>query len=330
MVKPLQQLNLPSIPDQVRPVGPELTVLSSFARHETFHPRHGWLKKGFQAALDDPFVFSDEDSPTRLGVGKNMARAIRYWCHAFKLLAEDDSSRQRRTAARPTQFGLSLLGPAGWDPFLEDVASLWLLHWQLMQPSSLAPSWYFAFNALSRREFGVDDLVTAILEYGSTQFPTSRIAVSSLRKDVNCLVRMYLPHLALGAVSEETLSCPFAELGLLRQGSDSRSFEFEIGPKATLPASFVVATCLEFVAKLRLPGKTIPLARLLRSPGSPGMVFKLSESALYDAIESVAATEGGVSVADSAGVVQLAIEGAPLEMSTELLERYYETHLVVA
>src|SRR2546423_1123874 len=62
------------------------TAPAAFARHETFYPRSGWLKKGFDAASVDPMVFLRDDAPLRLGVGKNMARSIRYWCHAFKLL----------------------------------------------------------------------------------------------------------------------------------------------------------------------------------------------------------------------------------------------------
>ena len=89
-----------------------------FARHETFHPRFGWLKKGFDKASQDSGIFLREDAPVLLGVGKNMVRAIRYWCSAFKVL-ENDS---------PTDFGTKLLGAGGWDEYLEDPASLWLLH----------------------------------------------------------------------------------------------------------------------------------------------------------------------------------------------------------
>ena len=50
-----------------------------FARHETFHPRYGWFRKAYVAATRDPHVFTSEDAPVRLGVGKNMVRAIRFW-----------------------------------------------------------------------------------------------------------------------------------------------------------------------------------------------------------------------------------------------------------
>jgi hypothetical protein len=45
----------------------------AFARHETFHPRFGWLKKGFDAAVRDQHIFTREEAPVILGVGKNMA-----------------------------------------------------------------------------------------------------------------------------------------------------------------------------------------------------------------------------------------------------------------
>jgi hypothetical protein len=46
---------------------------AAFARHETFHPRFGWLKKGYDLALEDAQVFLRDDAPVRLGVGKNKA-----------------------------------------------------------------------------------------------------------------------------------------------------------------------------------------------------------------------------------------------------------------
>ena len=68
-----QQLrfNLDSAANQAHPVNPV------FARHETFHPRFGWLKKGFDAAQKNPGIFLQEDAPVRLGVGKNMVNSIR-------------------------------------------------------------------------------------------------------------------------------------------------------------------------------------------------------------------------------------------------------------
>ena len=66
----------------------ESVIHPIFARHETFHPRFGWLKKGFDKADEDDRVFSRDSAAVVLGVGKNMVKAIRYWCIAFKVVDE--------------------------------------------------------------------------------------------------------------------------------------------------------------------------------------------------------------------------------------------------
>jgi hypothetical protein len=132
-----------------------------FARHETFHPRFGWLKKGFDRASSDPEIFLREDAPVRLGVGKNMVRSIRYWCSAFKLLKDD----------QPTEFGQQLLGQEGWDPYLEDPASLWLLHWKLLEVPNLATAWNVTFNFFRQVEFTTEELFYQLCEYRDREAP---------------------------------------------------------------------------------------------------------------------------------------------------------------
>ncbi|MHB8804596.1 MAG: DUF4007 family protein, partial [Coriobacteriia bacterium] len=100
-------------------------LATAFARHETFHLRYGWLKKGFDLAASDPEGFLAEDAAVRLGVGKNMVRAIRYWCRAFKVTAEHANPvRPRVSLDVPTEFGRRLMSDQGYDPYLENPASL--------------------------------------------------------------------------------------------------------------------------------------------------------------------------------------------------------------
>ena len=88
----------------------------AFARHETFHPRYGWFKKAVDRATEDPAVFHGEDVTVRLGVGKNMVRAIRFWASAARLLTPVSQSgtaspapvgadSARRAAARCSGLG---------------------------------------------------------------------------------------------------------------------------------------------------------------------------------------------------------------------------------
>jgi hypothetical protein len=56
----------------------QLMVKPTFGGHEKFAFRYGWLKKGIDAAIDDPSIFSHDQALVTLGVGKNMLRSIRY------------------------------------------------------------------------------------------------------------------------------------------------------------------------------------------------------------------------------------------------------------
>jgi hypothetical protein len=168
----------------------DATIHPIFARHETFHPRFGWLKKGFDKAAEDNSVFSKESAPVVLGVGKNMVKAIRYWCIAFKIV--DETRDDGKYVHNPTEFAEKLLGEGGWDPFLENPSSLWLLHWNLFKPPCYAPAWFFTFNELNKIDFSSHDLLFSLREYRDRQFPSRKILDSSLNKDVNCLIRMYV------------------------------------------------------------------------------------------------------------------------------------------
>lgn len=288
------------------------TVLSPiFARHETFHPRFGWLKKGFDGVCGDPNIFLAEDAHIQLGVGKNMAKSIRYWCKAFKLT--DDGG--------VTEFGTHLLGENGFDPYLEDPASLWLLHWQLLKPNYWATAWYFAFFLFRKNEFKVDESLLSDLKIYSEQTFGSRIAESSLQKDATCLVRMYLSQKDKDSFNEDNLDCPFAELGLINKVGSN--LVFNIGQKPNLPSEIIVAACLDFAYLVSPTTQTISLNRLLYEVGSPGMAFKITASVLCDAIEQVARSCKAISISDTAGVTQLTFTQEASELKQLLLNHYY-------
>ncbi len=282
-----------------------------FARHETFHPRFSWLKKGFDAASENSHIFLQEDAPVRLGVGKNMVRSIRYWCRAFKILEND----------QPTNFGQKLLGDRGWDPFLEDPASLWLLHWNLLKPTCEAAAWHYVFNYFRQIEFSSDELISELQNY-KTQLG-KKIAESSIKKDVTCLLRMYAEVGAPDKLTEDSIDSPFTTLNLIQTTSDSKHYLFKIGPKITLPAEIIVATALEF-ATTQGTQKTISLSTLAYEIGSPGLIFKLPESAIYDAIEAVSYSWESLTLSDTAGLIQLSFKEEPLNLANDILEKYFQ------
>lgn len=290
-----------------------------FARHETFHPRFGWLKKGFDRAKENPHVFLDEDAPVQLGVGKNMVRSIRYWCSAFKLLEND----------KPADFGEQLLGDQGWDCYLEDPASLWLLHWKLLEKPHGATAWHCVFDTLNRTEFTDKDLLEELEDFSDRwTIGKSKTAISSLKKDVSCLLRMYAKQSSKkNSIGEDSLDCPFAELGLIYPTGDNRQYTFRVGYKPTLVPEIIAYTVLNYSKSINQSARTIPLGTLLYSNGSPGKVFKLTESTLCAAIEFISKKYEAIKLDDAAGKLQVNFDvDNPSVLADKILEDYYTAH----
>jgi Protein of unknown function (DUF4007) len=284
-----------------------------FARHETFHPRFGWLKKGFDVAAVDPLIFQRDDAPVRLGVGKNMVRSIRYWCKTFKVLEEDS----------PSEFGRKLFADEGWDSFLEDPASLWLLHWNLLKPTCEAAAWYFTFFEFRKVEFTSEELLAELSEWQNTL--GKQVVESSLKKDISCILRMYGSEDSQTSLAEDSIDCPFQQLSIIQNTGSSRGFSFKTGAKANLPAEVVVATCLEYASWMSRTAKTIAISRLVYDTGSPGMAFKLSESVLYEAIERVARYHDDLDLSDAAGLIQFSFKSDPRQLANDILNKYFQS-----
>lgn len=293
-----------------------------FARHETFHPRYGWLKKGFDKAIEIPNLFLTEEAPTILGVGKNMVKAIKYWCIAFKVLEEIKTQGQGRRIV-PTAFGQDLLSDGGWDPYLEDPASLWLLHWYLLKPPCYATTWYYIFNVFNKSNFIADEIKDDLVEFKDGLFLNNRIMESSVIKDITCILRMYNDHRDNKVIDEDSIDSPFTELGLIHNYGDSRHYVLNADPKRNLPAHIIVSACLDYVDTIQESAKTMSISRLTYEPGSPGLCFRLSESALIDAIESIARQHEEIILSDTAGSIQMSFESEPKVLSRRLLEDYY-------
>ena len=119
-------------------------IKPSFSGHETFPFRYTWLKKGIDAVRENPTVFMSARATITLGVGKNMVRSIRHWCLTARLIKEDESipnNRGRQLVL--TRLGEAIFADDGFDPYLEDVATLWLIHWQITTNTNRASLWAF-------------------------------------------------------------------------------------------------------------------------------------------------------------------------------------------
>jgi hypothetical protein len=193
-----------------------------FSGHETFPFRYPWLKKGFDAVREDGDVFLRDDAITTLGVGKNMVRSIRHWCLTAGVVEENPDVRGG--ALRPSDFGTLLFADDGLDPYLEDPATLWLLHWQMASSRFRAATWFWTLSHFHEPEFTREALASAVFAWTQT-LGGKPAAYSSVKRDVDCFLRTYVASRApRSGVVEHTLDCPLVELGLITQAGDLYRF----------------------------------------------------------------------------------------------------------
>lgn len=297
----------------------EQSAFPTFAIHQTFHPRFGWIKKGYDAAALDPDVFNRPDAPIILGVGKNMAEAIRAWVTATHVAVRvPNPSRPRTSVIVPTPLGRALLDDdTGLDPYLEDTSTLWVLHWQAVRARTSLPVWWATFNDFTALEFTEDELLRfCVDEIASTSW--SQPNESSIQKDVDCLLRMYTRRGARARQAlDELLDSPFRELGIIQPAPAGRyTYRFIRGTKPGLSAAAITYACLDYMSTVDPGSRTASLTRLSSDPGSPGRLLKLSDDVIQSALEETARTVDGIRLAAPTGTLQLALNAPP-----ELLAR---------
>jgi len=310
---------------------PMLTELTSFSfsGHETFAFRYPWLKKGYDAVREDPSIFQRDDAITILGVGKNMVRSIRHWCLAVGLIAEARQQGERRTPAlRTTPFGDRIFGSEdGLDRYLEDPATLWLIHWQIASNPRRATTWWWTFSHLNQPEFTVDQLTSAIVNWTQT-LPGKEIAPTSVRRDVECFLHTYVStRVSRATILEDSLDCPLVDLGLIHASSISKTYRFRSGPQEDLPDGVLLYATHQFWQAFRAASQTLSISDLVRQPGSPGRLFKIDESSLIDRFERAdELTHGAWTYNDTAGLKQLYRDSKLAQLDPhELLASAYPT-----
>lgn len=274
------------------------SIKLGFSGHETFPFRYGWLQKAMIGAGEHPQFFSQPLALVALGVGKNMVQSIRYWGAATQVLEETG-----RGEVEPSALGKLLLNE--WDEHLEEIGSLWLIHWWLVNNPTKAATWYYAFFGYPRRDFTKAELVMQLSDWAERHEAKNKL--STIERDVDCFVRTYLPaKTSKSGVAEDSFDCPLVELGLIQQYDDGERYGFVFGPKRSLPTAIFGFALLEFLEKNAGARQTVPLHDVLYAQGSPGQAFKLNENAVIEAIEAVQElTQQAIEMDDTAGLKQI-------------------------
>jgi hypothetical protein len=290
----------------------------TFSGHDTFHCRHLWLKKGYDF-IKKGKKFTNEDAVVELGVGKNMVAAINYWMKAFGIIDKD---------GQLTEFATYLLDDKnGKDPYIEDEATLWLLHYQLVT-QNLATTYNLIFNEFRRDsiEF-TSDSFSKFVQRKAEELALNNINKNTVATDFEVLTKLYIRTDEQSKDKEDTFSGLLTDLNVIqeekRKVEDKTVSFFSIvnDEKSLIPEEVILYGILDN-EKFE---NSISLYTIEQEPDSIGSVFAINRTGIVNKVENLISKgkfkKIGITFNDQAGVKELQFKNKPNKF--EILDKYY-------
>ncbi len=302
-----------------------------FGEHQTFHIREGWLYKGMAGIVEAeakgqlPTIFLDDNAPERMGIGRNMIRALRFWMQATGLTTE--LKEQSRSVQYLTPFGKLV-----WthDRYLENETTLWLIHYNLACSQDKATTWYWFFNHFAPVTFDDQLFLDSLSQWVITVEPRKNVAQSSLKKDVSCFLKTYLPDKQLNT-PENLIESPLAQLNLLSQVDDGpqKRYRLERLDPSRLDPLTLLYVIIDRQKQTRSGTNQVRLSQVLREPMNAGRIFNLTTSALGDLLSELNKQhpDWNVQFIRTAGLDQFTL---PQIEPFEILRRFYTKQVGVS
>ena len=252
-----------------------------FSGHDTFPFRYAWLTKFVHYVEDGNIKKIKEFEQNKLttiadfGVGLNMVKSIRHWSIVTKICDKE---------FKLTDFGKMIFSKKdSFDPYLEKSETLWLLHWMLASDPTLT-TWYYIFNYHQSIVINKDKLLSDIVSVG--KFSKWRgMSANTIKRDIDCFMRTYTFSNKKGEVTEDSIECPLAELGLIFSAYSKGEYEIQRGPKLTLSDKIFEYVLNDYWSKQT--NQIITFEKLMYDYGSPGKVFQLDEKSMEEYLEKL-------------------------------------------
>jgi len=293
-----------------------------FTGHETFVVRTFWPKKGYDF-IKNGRSFSDENAVVDLGVGKNMVASINYWMKALGLY--DDQNKKL------TEFANQIFSDNGFDPFLEDIGTIWLLHYYLVK-TNYTSIYSLILNEL-RKERAIFNKtqLKAFIKRKYAEFDDNSINFNTIDKDISVFMRLYekLDYQNISKDFEEEINSLMIELELIsttvedefKEGTNRREkvewVHLHGENRNSLPTAILLFAILDNFPE----SSNIAVKRLEIEPNGPGLVFLLSKDGLYKKLKEIEKEFPGIIVSETAGNLVLVLPDGLDKW--EILRNYY-------
>lgn len=283
-----------------------MTITYKFSGHESFPCKTLWLKKGYDFVANG-YDFNSPDAVITLGVGKNMVASIRYWLKVFGMTDAKGNL---------TELANYLFNEKnGKDKYLEDLTTLWLLHFNIVfLKEATLYNWFFCGLQREHTQFDRDRIVTFVKLHMIEAGKQKLFNENTIKKDVAVLLQNYT--LPRKAQSNEDYSALLIDLDLIRQNTDGKGYYFNIDGKRRV----VKEVFMYGLLKLKGKDNTIAYETILEQLG---LLFCMNDAETISMLKELANTYSKqMAYSDVAGIrqVQFIEEIDPINV----LNDYYE------
>ena len=266
----------------------------TFSGHETFTCKQFWLKKGYDF-LKKNKKFSSADAVVDLGVGKNMVGAIKYWLKSFGLVDDKDYLND---------IAEYILGENGKDKYLEDIGTVWLLHYFLVK-SNKASIFNLVFNEFrySKIEFSKEQLHNFLKT--KCEENNSNYNENTVNNDIKVFIRSYIRSKDSKTEIEDEISGLLYELHLVEQHKNKNSelgnpndvFKIENKIRVDLPPQIILFAILDNENY----SNSIAINDLQYAQNSIGRIFAINRDNLISKIQELTYLYPNINYSETAG-----------------------------
>lgn len=275
----------------------------TFSGHESFSCKTLWLKKGYDFTRNN-YSFNAPDAVVRLGVGKNMVASIRYWMRAFGLSQND----------QPLRIADYLFDAGnGKDPFMEDLGTLWLLHFLLVNTGE-ATLYHLLFVRFQRerKSFERHHVLNFVKRMMTEDGRQSQFNENTVKKDIGTLLLNYV--LPQKPKALDDYSSLLTDLDIIRTDADGKGYLFNIEGKREIPWQIFLYAVLTSKGRDNTVGYDL-LQEI-------GLIFCMNDLEVIGMCKTIEAHHADdVRYTDTAGIRQLQFIHEP--GSEEVLDEYY-------
>lgn len=287
------------------------TVKYSFSGHESFPCKTLWLKKAYDFVKEQK-DFNVPEAVVDLGVGKNMVASIRYWFKAFGISKDIDTNWL-------ADYIFDTM--TGKDPYVEDLGTLWILHFLLVYTGEASIyNMFFSEFQIERRVFNREQVISFIKRKMIEGGKGNLYNENTVKKDVGVLLQNYcLPH---NSQSNEEYTTLLMDLDLLRQADKTDKDDKKVyyyfnvdGKRQVIPEIFLFAL---LIVKNK-SDNTIPYDTLYEL----GLMFCMDNLEVIDMLKLLSETySDSLTYSDVAGIRQL--QFTKQMDAKQVLDKYYE------